>query len=78
MGWTDKAAREFYLDGVKAKIASAAASGNRLMLTLKEPSAARTVTYLKDASWNQENVLRGANGIAALTFCEVPILAEKR
>lgn len=76
--WTDKVARELYLDGVKAQIDAGIASGNTLVLALKEPSAARTVTYLKDASWNQENVLRGANGIAALTFCDVPILEEQR
>ncbi len=45
-----------------------------LTLKLKEASAAKTITYLKEGAWNQETLLNGANGIAALTFCEVPIL----
>jgi hypothetical protein len=43
------------------------------VLRLREPSAASTVTYLDSDSWNPKRVLRGANGIAALTFCEVPL-----
>jgi sucrose-6-phosphate hydrolase SacC (GH32 family) len=31
------------------------------------------VTYLDSDSWSPENVLFGENGIAALTFCDVPI-----
>ncbi|MCX6928594.1 MAG: hypothetical protein NT154_36095 [Verrucomicrobia bacterium] len=43
------------------------------MLKLKEPFAVGKITYLKDRSWNQNNLLYGENGIAALTFCEVAI-----
>ena len=51
------------------------ASGNGIVLQLKGPSTARTITYLKDVAWSQESLLVGANGMAALTFCEVPILS---
>jgi hypothetical protein len=44
-----------------------------LTLKLKEPGKATKITYLKEVSWNQEALLLGANGIAALTFCNVPI-----
>jgi hypothetical protein len=44
-----------------------------LTLTLKAASTATQITYLKEVSWNQDNLLMGANGIAALTFCEIPI-----
>ena len=29
--------------------------------------------YLKESEWSQDKLLIGANGIAALTFCDVPI-----
>ena len=45
----------------------------RVTLKLKETSAAKTITYLKEMNWSQEKLLMGANGIAALTFCNVPI-----
>jgi hypothetical protein len=44
-----------------------------LTLTLKEASSAKLITYLKETSWSQDNLLMGANSIAALTFCKVPI-----
>ncbi len=71
--WSDSLAGEFYLDDAKGKVASGAASGNVLTLKLKEPSAARKITYLKEMSWSQERLLIGGNGIAALTFCNVPL-----
>lgn len=72
--WNDALAGQFYPDGEKDKIASGSVSGNVLTLKLKEASAARTITYLKEVAWNQNTLLTGANGIAALTFCEVPLL----
>ena len=71
--WTDALAGEFYLDGAKGEVASGSVSGNVIMLKLKQSSAATKITYLKEMSWSQDRLLRGANGIAALTFCEVPI-----
>lgn len=71
--WADALAGQFYLDGEKDKVASGSVTGNVLTLTLKEASAAGKITYIKETSWSQETLLTGANGLAALTFCEVPI-----
>jgi hypothetical protein len=46
-------------------------------LKLKKPSAATKITYLKEMRWSEDKLLLGANGIAALTFCEVPVAAAK-
>jgi hypothetical protein len=45
---------------------------------LAEPATADRITYLDSKQWNQSRLLRGVNGIAALTFCEVPIEAADR
>jgi hypothetical protein len=71
--WNDTLAGQFYLDGEKDKVASGSVTGNVLTLKLKEPSTATKITYLKEVAWNQDTLLNGANGLAALTFCEVPI-----
>lgn len=71
--WSDALAGQFYLDGEKDQVASGSVNGNLLTLKLKAPSAAKTVTYLKEVSWSQDTLLPGANGMAALTFCEVPV-----
>ncbi len=71
--WADKLAGQFYLDGVKDQVASGGVAGTVLTLKLKAPSTAKTITYLKEVAWNQDTLLLGANGIAALTFCEVPL-----
>ncbi len=71
--WDDVLAGEFYLDGVKGMVVSGKVSGNVLTLKLKEPSTAGKITYLKETNWNQDRLLLGANGIAALTFAEVEI-----
>ena len=75
--WTDTLAGQFYLDGAKDKVASGSVAGNVLTLKLKEPSSAKQITYLKEIVWSQDTLLVGANGLAALTFCEVPILSGK-
>ena len=72
--WTDSLIGQFYLDGAKGKVASGAVSGTGVTLKLKGALAARKITYLKEMSWSQERLLIGKNGIAALTFCDVPIL----
>ena len=71
--WADALAGQFYLDGEKDKVASGSVTGNVLTLKLKEASAAQKITYLKEVNWKQETLLIGENGIAALTFCKVPI-----
>ena len=74
--WDRALVSEFLLDGKRGKVASGSATGNRLMLTLTEPTTAQAITYLDSASWSQKRLLRGANGIAALTFCNVPLLEK--
>ena len=71
--WDNSLAGQFYLDGEAGKVASGAVSGERVTLKLSRASTARTLTYLDSKSWNQSELLRGENGIAALTFCDVPI-----
>lgn len=71
--WTKELIDQFYLDGIKDQFASATATGNVITLKLKAASRATKITYLKEMSWTQEKLLLGMNGIAALTFCDVPI-----
>ena len=76
VAWDDKLAGQFYLDGAKGKVASGSIAGNVLTLKLKEPSAAKKITYLKEIDWNQDTLLTGTNGLAALTFCNVPLAVK--
>ncbi len=71
--WNDALAGQFYLDGAKGKVSSGVLEKNVLTLTLKEPSAATKITYLKESAWSQDKLVLGTNGIAALSFCDVPI-----
>lgn len=75
--WAEVLTGQFYLDGEKDKIASGSLTGNVLTLKLKEASPAKSITYSKESSWSQDKLIFGANGIAALTFCNVPIRAAK-
>jgi len=75
--WDNALTSQFYLDGEKDKIASGASHGNTVTLKLKAASAAQNITYIDGNSWSQRTLLRGENGIAALTFCEVPITTGK-
>lgn len=74
--WIESLASQFYLNGEMDKIASGVVSGNVITLKLKEPSKADKITYLKETHWSQDNLVYGTNGIAALTFCDVPIASE--
>jgi hypothetical protein len=78
VAWIDALASQFYLDGEAGKVASGAASGNVLTLKLTATATAKTITYLTDKRWDSKNLLYGKNGIAALTFCEVPLEAVSR
>ena len=75
--WMDALAGQIYLDGAKDQVASGSVTGNVLTLKLKEPSEAMHITYLKETNWNQNELIFGANGIAALTFCDVPLPPAK-
>ncbi|OYV00518.1 MAG: hypothetical protein CFE26_23885, partial [Verrucomicrobiales bacterium VVV1] len=58
-------------------VSSGSASGNTIKLQVSGATSAATITYLKGlVSWQQANLLVGTNnGIAALTFADVPIAA---
>jgi hypothetical protein len=71
--WADSLIGEFYLDGAKGKVASGSAGGNAVTLKLTGASTATKITYIEEMSWSQDRLLIGKNGIAALTFCDVPI-----
>jgi hypothetical protein len=75
--WNNSLASQFYLDGEKGGVASGAATGNVITLKLTAAATARALTYLDSRAWSQDNLLYGENGIAALTFCGVPILPRK-
>ncbi|MFM8890533.1 MAG: sialate O-acetylesterase, partial [Planctomycetia bacterium] len=75
--WDDSLAGQFYLDGEKGLVAGGSVTGNRLTLRLSSPGKAAEITYLKEASWSQDTLLLGTNGLAALTFCEVPIQEDR-
>jgi hypothetical protein len=74
MAWTNASGSELYLDG-KREVVEGAVSGNLIKLKLASASAANTITYFVDGNWEPKTLLYGQNGVAALTFCEVPIEA---
>jgi len=71
--WREELSSQIYLDDQPADVHSGSVKGNVLTLKLKSPSAARKITYLKERDWSQDRLLVGANGLAALTFCDVEI-----
>jgi hypothetical protein len=71
--WQKELVSEFYLDEQGGLVADGEANGNTLILTLKRPTAAKQITYLKEKSWKQDNLLVGKNRMAAMTFCQVPL-----
>jgi hypothetical protein len=77
VAWNDARAGQFYLDGAAGEVASGSVSGRVLTLRLKAASSAKTITYVHEMNWSQDELLIGANGIAALTFCDVPLESAK-
>jgi hypothetical protein len=71
--WSEALASQFHFDGEPRQVTAGSANGTRLTLKLKGSSKSKTVTYLDSANWSPDNLLYGQNGLAALTFCEVPI-----
>ncbi len=82
--WNPGAATMLFLTDDKGQkagsvIAGRAQPNNKIMLTVSDATAATTITYVKgvvkppDVPWHQDNLLLGANGIAALTFADVAI-----
>jgi len=70
--WSDSLRSEFFIDGKRGAVTRGTSKGNTLHLSLSTP-AGKEITYLDSASWSQQRLLRGKNGIAALTFAGVPI-----
>jgi hypothetical protein len=71
--WDAALASQFFLDGAKVEFASSSADGATVTLALAAPTDARAISYIDGDRWSQKTILRGENGIAALTFCEGPI-----
>ena len=72
--WDDEILGRFYLDDLSAELISVSGTGRILTLKMAEPSTAKTLSYVRGGKWRQEDaIIRGANNIAALTFCELPI-----
>ncbi|MCX6878595.1 MAG: DUF2341 domain-containing protein [Verrucomicrobia bacterium] len=73
--WINATKGLYYLDDVAGKVASGSVTGKVVKLTLTAASTAKTITYLKGTGWDgiQANLLYGSNGIAALTFADVPL-----
>jgi len=68
----------FFLDRLAGKVTSGSVTGKTIKLTLTAASTAKTITYLQGADWTaagsvQGNLIYGSNGIAALTFADVPL-----
>jgi hypothetical protein len=69
--WSEDLASQFYL--ADRKVTTGAIAGNTLTLSLDGSSQATTIDYLDERRWKPDSLLRGANGIAALTFSAVAI-----
>ncbi len=75
--WRPECAEEFHLGGKKAEVAASSGDGSTVRLKLKSKTDARTIKYVDSDRWEQKRLIRGANGIAALTFCDVEIEPAK-
>ena len=71
--WSDSLVSQFHLGGEPKQVVAGSANGGRITLKLKGPTKSKTVTYIDSDNWNPDNLLYGQNGLAALTFCDVPI-----
>ena len=75
MAWNSQSTVNFYLDRIGGEVVSGSASGKVVTLQLARASSSRTIGYIVDQYWDgtSTNLLYGANGVAALTFFNVPI-----
>ncbi len=77
MAWNDASKDLFYCGKKKLKIHSGEASGNSITLQLAETVDATKLTYVVGNHWNEQKIpVRGLNGIAALSFCDAPLVLE--
>jgi len=70
--WSDSLRSEFLIDGKRGLVQHGASHKNTLRLELSTPTGSK-LSYLDSETWSQQRLLRGSNGIAALTFAGVPI-----
>lgn len=76
--WDDDVVERFYVDGEAQKVVLASDFGHIMILKLAGPSAAKEITYVKGGAWREnQSIIWGTNGIAALTFCDVPIQSSR-
>lgn len=75
MRWDDSLCGQFWIDGVGGLVMGGQVNEATVTLRLKEPRppGVGVITYLDSKAWSQKTLLRGLNGLAALTFCEVPL-----
>ncbi|MFO0869216.1 MAG: DUF2341 domain-containing protein [Pirellulales bacterium] len=73
--WQERLKDQFHFPEGAIRVTDGRVVDRELILTLSQPlgGTAPTVTYLDSARWHPDNLLYGVNGLAALTFCEVPI-----
>ena len=72
--WEEEIIGRFYLDDDSAELTAVGGSGKTITLKLTGPTAAKNLSYVRGGKWRQEqSIIWGANDLAALTFCEVPI-----
>jgi hypothetical protein len=71
--WDESLCDQFSLDGKPDVIGSGRVEESKLILQLREGAVGNRLTYLDSDRWSQEKLLWGANGLAALTFCDVDI-----
>jgi hypothetical protein len=71
--WNALLVDQFFLDATEGQVTSGTVDGNVLTLQLKQGAKAARISYLSEKSWNQNKLLWGDNGIAALTFSNVAV-----
>ena len=77
--WNEGCSNQFYMGKQRLEVESGTATGRKILLQLKAPVESEgpspaEITYLDSSAWSQDRLLLGANGLAALTFSDVPIL----
>jgi len=70
--WHAALVQHLYLDDQPAPVRAGEIRNHSIFLKLMG-TPGKQITYLKEKDWKQENLILGANGIAALTFADVTI-----
>jgi len=73
MTWNERLPNQFYVDGRNEAVVSGSAAGQQIRLKLADGKSGERISYLDSKAWSQESLLYGANGIAALTFCDIAL-----